>query len=40
MNKKEIKIKKDAAVQRKKKIFILFTAYIPALLHSFYINRR
>jgi hypothetical protein len=39
MNKKRTKLKKDAAMQRKKKMFVYYSLLIfPALLHSFYMN--
>jgi len=39
MNKKQTKLKKDAAMQRKKKMFVYYSLLIfPALLHSFYMN--
>jgi hypothetical protein len=38
MNKKRTELEKDAAMQRKKKMFLCIIHWFPVLLHLFYMN--
>jgi len=41
MNKKQIEVEKDATAEEEENVYMYYSLLtFPALLHSFYINRR